>query len=294
MINFRDFRNQMIDRVENYRTLSNSMVKGDQGKIDPNGYPCAVVYHGGHSKPDKKRAKDDKKEPKKVVKEATQKTEWDEVHDNGHLGDNVNQVHKKLMDDYGDRKPSHHAAIHAYTKSSNHLNSTLYEKHIFDEPVPNKINAHQYNQPGDHVHDIHTLDSALAHKPLEHHLHVYSGLSFDPNEIADKHPDRHIHLPAYTSTSIDKKVATNFAANYKHDSSNKTHPLSTGHVLHISLPKGHHGSYVGSDSMFTHEKEFTMSRNTTLHIHPTPTDHETVYGDKIKVWHATPVEHKQI
>lgn len=287
MLKFRDFAKQMKDRVENYRTMSNSQLDDEFGKVDKNGYPCVVACHGGHSKKSKKPAK-------KVVKEDSKRTTWDQVHDNSHLGADVHEVHKKLMDAYGDRRPSHQAAHNEYTKASQHLNSTLYEHHIFDEKVPDKINAHAHMNAGDHVHNIAALDGALHHKPLEHKLHVYSGVSFNPGELAAKHPDGHIHLPAYTSSTIEKHTAEVFAANHLHDSQKRTHPLSSGHILHIALPKGHPGSYIGNDSYYRHEKEFTVPRNTTLKIHPEPTVHETKYGDKIHVWHATPVAHKPL
>jgi hypothetical protein len=118
-----------------------------------------------------------------------------------------------------------------------------------------------------------------------HDMHVYTGVSFNPEHLKDN--SGLLHLPAFTSTSIDPMVAKNFAM--YHSKAKDDHM----HLLKIHVPKGSAGLYVHSDTtnrihhISFAEKELLLNRNTKMQVHHEP-DLDT-YGNldkKIKIWHA--------
>ena len=131
-----------------------------------------------------------------------------------------------------------------------------------------------------HEDTIKGIDSALKRSKLKDDVHVYHGTNgvFNPGTEAAKHPEGHIKLPAYTSTSISRGIGVSFA---QPDSSRDIEERSS-HVIHIHMKKGQHGMYVGSNSKFPREREMILPRNTVLKVHPVPTELE----NNIKVWHA--------
>lgn len=116
---------------------------------------------------------------------------------------------------------------------------------------------------------------------------VVCGLN--PGEVAAKHPEGHIHLPAFTSTSIHKDTAEGFAQ--EHDNGYG----KTRHIIHFHLPKDHKGVYIGEghdgEKISEHEREgeFVLPRGTNWKIHPQPDIYEHHNGDENHVWHAHPV-----
>lgn len=148
---------------------------------------------------------------------------------------------------------------------------------------------------------IKRLDHAFKKSKLKHDATVMSGVGFNPDHYASQHPNRHIHLPAYTSTSSKAFVATKFArGSAQEHSENDTHIVRHAHVLRIHLPKGHSAVPILKRSSLSNEHETILPRNTHLKISEKPyhtEEHEDEgYGKKIKVkyhyWDAHHVDHK--
>lgn len=253
----------------------------------------AEPVHGGHAKPPRSRkatvvfaqpvhGKHSKlKEatgihgPHKVMDER----EWENHHDNHHLGEHPDAVHDKLNMSH-DKWKEHpdHDHVFKYTQSSATLNHNLIQHASGQDPFRHEDHHTEHDkewtdsQKLKHEHHVAGLDNALKHSKLEHDVHVYHGTyRWHPGEEAAKNSQNKVKLPAYTSTSIEKEKARGFAG--RGDSS---------HVLHIHMKKGQHGMYVGSHSDFAHEREMILPRNTTLKIHP----HPTKLSDGTHVWHA--------
>lgn len=209
---------------------------------------------------------------------------WTKHHENSHLGDSDNDVHNNIK--VSERKfltstggPEHHSAVHDYTNSSYDINSKLAK--VKD----GGFNAHE-------KHLLGLLDHATTKNKLTHDLHVYHGLdTWDPGKEASKHPEGHVKIPTFLSTSHSKKSAVEFAhmrGEHQDPEEAEHRAYNKGHVLHIHLKKGQKGLYIGDHSAQTNitghnEHEFLLPRNQTLKIHP----HHTELAGGVKVWHAT-------
>jgi hypothetical protein len=191
---------------------------------------------------------------------------------NPHLGKTVDDVHDSLS------KSTHisdeeHPHVERYIKASGTLNRALYRAHGSGQSAPTQVPS---SEGYDH-HEPAKLDQAL-NKPLTHHLNVMSGVRFNPGEASSQHPDGHLHLPAYTSTSIHPKVAHDFSE-YRAEGM---------HHLNIHLKPGDKGAYVAHHADTSpEEREFILPRKTTLKVDPTPDIHVDQDGIKQHVWHAT-------
>lgn len=204
------------------------------------------------------------------------KPEWDThedwVHNNQnlHLGLTPEHVHSSLKSRYPISQAPHQEAIHNYNQSSKEINGALIHGSKSGHPLSDSHKAHVTN-----------LDKAIDHHALTHDLHVYSGVGFHPGEEAAKNPNNHIHLPAYTSSSIDKEKASFFARDNKGDQ----------HLLHIHLKPGQKGLYLGDKGK---EREFLLPRNQTLKVHPKPervgSSSNPYLPSNLHVWHAEIVD----
>ena len=175
-------------------------------------------------------------------------------------------------------------ALNSYTRNSGSTNRKLFQAHVSGRPT-------------EHGSFVKQMDSALDKHKLKHDMHVYSGVQFDPEVVASHHEHRHVHLPAYTSTSLKKDVAASFAGETRPFDGEYSHH----HILHFHLKKGQKGAYVGMNhegdrnnqlSEHPHEHEYIIPRNTRIHIGEKP----TVYNDdmdnkKYHVWDAHVVDH---
>jgi hypothetical protein len=222
----------------------------DHGVVD--GIPCAVIL-----------------KPEHLSEEVHRMAKWAlDASDNSHLGGTKKSQGDSLAWSHP-ISPDDRKHLYRYTKSSNTLNSDLYRRHMENDPVkhpatvPTKVS-------GEH-HDVAALDKAV-HQPLKQDVHVHSGVRFNPGRLARNHPEGHIHLPAYTSTSLDRQVANQFS--------------DSGHILHIHLKAGDKARYVGADSHYPHEKEVLLPRHTTIKVHPEPDVVQGEGGTKVHVWHA--------
>lgn len=226
--------------------------------------------HGGHAS------------PKKEVKEAygdhgpafQHLGSYLDAHENHHLGNHLEEVHSKLdhkLEDWQKHPQKDH--LFKYSTNSADLNRYHINK-ASGQALSHQESEHEKYTSSRHEEHTKHLDKALKKSKLKHDLHVYHGLKgWHPGDEARK-GNGHIRLPSYTSTSIDKSIAANFANTADH--------RGEKHILHIHMKKGQHGHYLGSHSDFSNEKEMLLPRGTILKVHPKSTKHGSV-----RVWHAT-------
>jgi len=199
---------------------------------------------------------------------------WIGHNQNKHLGNSSSDISKTLVHHLTKNHPlNHHEQHHAkeYTSSSADLNSNLIAAHKSKhDKYPHKIDSY-YHQ------SIHHLDSATK-RPIGHHIHLYSGLGFNPAHMKNK--NGHVHLPAYTSMTHDKFKAHGFSIDksYKHENGDR-------HILHLHMKKNDKGLHVSHFSHYHDEHETILPRNTKIKIHKKPTVYHE-YGRKVHVWHA--------
>lgn len=222
---------------------------------------------------------------------------WENANDNAHLGKTEKEVSDKIHDLQGTRGEKNdktnptHKALNLYSKNSSVANRALFQNHIRGVQTSHIIPIGSGNK----FHDLNALDKALDEHELKEPMTVYSGVSFNPRQKAQ---GLKMHLPAYTSTSISKKVAEGYSSYHAKTAHNgDVHK----HILQIQLDKGQKGRYVGTDSKhrgnidapisdYVHEQEFILPRKSNLEIHPVPEKYETQHEDGTKtihhIWHS--------
>lgn len=174
--------------------------------------------------------------------------------------DNINAKSTELTNHYHQKPLDHHHwnELNLYTWGSSYINKSL---------------IHPETASNDSRGKVEKLDGAMKSigPSTPHDMHVYSGIKFDPHQnITAENGQHHLHLPAFTSTTIDPIVAKVF---------------SRGNIVKIHVPKGSHGFYApGLEGKPNSEHEFIIPRGAKLHIHPEPTD--DVEGGSYKIWHA--------
>lgn len=207
--------------------------------------------------------------------------QWESNNDNHHLGGDRDEIENHLEKKYPPSNVRDHwDAVDMYTTSSRHVNRTLLKHYEAGYDDPPKVNEH----------NIQKLDQAIGHNKLKHDLHVYSGVGFHPGEKCEMCPKGTLHLPAYTSTSVCKRTASNFSHAIEGTTDKYNHE-PVNHVLHIHLKKGQKGLYVGKNSGYDqNEYEYILPRHTTLKVHPKPSvvpEGGHAGNDyKTYVWHA--------
>ena len=229
--------------------------------------------HGSHSKPPVSEEHDD-----------TGHTDFSKFinhNPNSHLGNEIGDVHNSLDKDRDDFIHSHNnlSAVHEYTSGSYAMNRHLLAKAKGHKGLLDSTDSewdHEKNK--EKLGHIKSLDQSLAHPNarLKHDVTVFHGASFNPDELASQHPQRHIHSSAFLSTSINPSTAQSFGGR---------------HILRIHLRKNKdHALYLGSNSVLPHEQEMIIPRDTTLHIHHTP-EHISS-GDKVWDAHVVHQDHE--
>lgn len=268
-----------------------------------------VPEHGGHSK-EKKNVKapladytpehGGHAKPRHFKEEAKSEDYFNFVNHNPNskIGRTHDDVHEKLnpSQQSWDKKPKlHRDAASEYTGASYWINRELVAKghnkpstfeHLDTDQGWEKKGKSDYAKKFPKA--VKGLDSFLKGGKVKHDMTVFHGVSakssqsFNPGELASQHPDRHIRMPAYLSTSIHPSIASSFAR-----------PMfegkpTTTHILRIHLKKGQSGyRYLGDRSEFPKEREGILARDKTLKISEHPTEihhHET--GGKMHVWDA--------
>jgi hypothetical protein len=177
-----------------------------------------------------------------------------------------NQEHRKAIKDYTDRH---------FTLINNHLYQQTGKKPIYPAYHSFEDNSPEYHKQVNRIDS--NLSTALQQHKTKEDMTVYTGVKESP-ERHYKEGETHIKLqnPAYTSTSLDKRTANQFADT---DSKSKYHHSGYTHIIKLHIPKGAHGGYVDHESVHDGEHEFLLHKNAKFHINPTPEiDH--------KKWHV--------
>lgn len=190
----------------------------------------------------------------------------------------IEELSESLKKHYDIKRQEHITAIKKYTRDSSTLNSELWQAaEKKRQPILYKL-----DKP---VH--HELQDAIKNHITPHEMTVHTGLHKNPKMyINKKGTHTHFSFPAYTSTSIDKKVAERFATMHKD---------SNGfHVLSINVPKHTHGVYVEHHSSNTGEKEFILRPDAVIKVHHKPKLENGVYYWKGELVHDGIKHHRVI
>lgn len=247
--------------------------KHEQAGIDPTGMPMALVDFGK-----RKKGLNEKEEHKPDE-------DWFYSHgENASWGSHPQEQSDELHKSENNENLEHHSR--AYANHSADLNKSLLEHALRGRAHP-KTHVND-----DHSFDIAALDKEVSKNKLTHDLHTYSGVGFHPGKLASEHKDRHITLPAYTSTSISKDIASQFAdtagwSQKLQDETGNGTPKDK-HILHFHLKAGQKGKYIGSNSNYPEEHEYLLPRNTKVKI----AEHPRMVKRRDKtyhVWDAHPV-----
>lgn len=174
--------------------------------------------------------------------------------------------------------PEDENEITSYKKSSFALNAHLLALHHFGL----KSNNDLHFKAKDTRHSLSRLDN-ITNRPIGHKVTVYSGLGFNPKDHINE--DGHLHLPAYTSTSIDDKIARKF-----------TNPDSESrHMLKLDLSEHDKGAYIGHINSrdqkvggISSEKELLLPRGMTLKIHKSEVDKDGINIHHASIVHEVP------
>ena len=184
--------------------------------------------------------------------------------------------------------PYHHHSVMAYITGgledghdtgSAYVNEHLLKSHK-SKRTPKKVFKFGDDEFGPELHLDH-LDEALERNTLDKKLVTYSGVGFNPKELAGENGK--IFLPAYVSSSTSKAVALMYAKPDK----NQVH-----HMIQITHPKGSTGLYIGDNEDLSsfRQKEHIMPRNSMIKIHPEPEVHTDNMGNELHVWKATRIK----
>jgi hypothetical protein len=278
--------------------------------------PVADYYpnHGSHAQEKKKVPVADytPSHGKHSMKEETQKEmsheEFVSHNPNSKIHPRVSGVHALIdapEDKYKRSLKTHEKdAVGEYTGSSASTNRELidtahgrpsnFEHHPDDDSwTTNWKNGAKQR----HEKTMKGLDSILNRSKVPRNLTVFHGINavssekFNPGELASQHPERHVRMPAYLSTSIDPSISAYFAKPEKYNDKDQRVPTTT-HMLRIHLKRGQKGfRYIGSNSSISSEREGILKRNSTLKIgeHPTVVHHPET-GGQIHVWDAHVVD----
>ncbi len=225
--------------------------------------PPVIIYalptHGAHSVAPTSNPLDEAK--------FSSKEEYHRENDNSHIGshDEVdNHVSEGADKHIGKLKYEQKTAVNAYSTSSYHLNHHLISKHTGKEDTANKYFGKEHHERLEGID--HHLSNAIKSSKLKKDMHLYHGTTgFNPGKEAAKHPEGHIKLPAYTSTTHDKVIATDFSNPTKVKSMDRE-----SHIIKIHAKKGTHALHVAHHSRFEHEKETIIHKNAVLKIHKKP------------------------
>jgi hypothetical protein len=280
--------------------------------------PVADYYpsHGVHSQEKKKVPVADytPSHGNHSMKEETTKTishsEFTSHNPNSKIHPSVSGVHEKLEHPEekwnNSLKPHEKVAIGEYTASSAASNRELIDtahgrpSNFHPHPDDNTWTK-EWKIGGKEKHEklIKGLDSVLNRSKAPRNLTVYHGINapssekFNPGEAASQHPERHLRMPAYLSTTVDPHIASAFAKPEKWEGDEKK-PTTT-HMLRIHLKRGQKGfKYVGDRSSLPGEREGILKRDSVLKIaeHPTVVHHPET-GGHIHVWDAHLVDHQK-
>lgn len=147
----------------------------------------------------------------------------------------------------------HMRSIRDYTGDSTTHNSTLWRMHTGE--LPKALAGHDMRE------HIGPLDRALKANKITTDVDTYSSTRHDPRTMKNKNGI--VHHPAFLSTSVDPMVAVRKDNNATDTELDNGKTRVDHHILHIPVPKGQKGFYVGENRDYTkyvHEKELILPR----------------------------------
>lgn len=178
------------------------------------------------------------------------------------------EKHYKITDKH------HLDAVDHYSNNSYHMN-----KKLFGKPVPDDKMMQSHHDAINHMEKH--LPGLLKKHTTPHELIVHTGLKVSPHKYFDegaKHT--HVHIPAYTSTSMEHEIAKDFSK------VTMTQTQRESHALKLHIPKDAHGAYIGHHSNHPEEHEFLIHHGAVIKIHHKPEITSDKYGVKHHTWHA--------
>lgn len=194
-----------------------------------------------------------------------------------------------------DKKKWHDLAfVQDYSEGSFDLNNYLH-RHYRNKTKPKDIKQHLLH--------IQAMDRALAKHKLKEKIVVYTGLIESPANAwkihgADITKPIRLHLPAYTSTTTNLRIAVNHADDHdinsgrdlphvpadRHKPRNKDAPKDEfgTQILMLVLPAGSPAASIKNVSEWEAENEILLPRGANIEIDPRP----TVTRNRVYIWHA--------
>ena len=151
-----------------------------------------------------------------------------------------------------------------YTHISSHINYHLLEPESTDSEDRSGLDKTVANI---------SKEISRTNAPLDREHHVYSGVSRHvPTEIGTV-----IHMPSFTSTSIDLNVGAGFSA--RHFAPGVAIHDRVRNVLHFHLPKGYNrGTYLGEHASMHHtEYEYLLDKGQTWKVHHVQNVHGAIF-----------------
>ena len=211
----------------------------------------------------------DEPELKEAKKDKPSIHDWIKENDNTHL------FSKKVKNNEGlsnflsksnknDDEDTEHVTEYCGETTSTELNSRL---------LKNKKLSDYHKETSDGI------DRHIDKNKMKHELHVYSGLSFDPEKHMKKNK---LHSPCYISTTHDKQIASEFSEFNKPNKKKKIQ-----HIAHIHLKPGDSATHISEHSLFPEEHETLIKRGSTLKHHGYKEHHDEKTGDVVRVHHFT-------
>lgn len=129
---------------------------------------------------------------------------------------------------------------------------------------PDRVAA-KIKEHSDHTHNtMNEMNRVIENSPPAHReFHVFTGVgpNFDVGKLRKEGNDK-VHLPAFTSTSINPHIARVFSW----DGQQKEHK----EIIRIRIPQGsRHGTYIGSTGL-AGEQEYVLKHGKTLQFKGEP------------------------
>jgi len=165
-----------------------------------------------------------------------------------------------------------------------HINSSLWHNYLHGLEVPSDVKSHVDN-----------IKSVLLPETKVDDLKLYTGVKVSPAATAgvewnSTRPVKILHLPAFTSTSTNFDVATQFTEPDEesvHHESDHHDVIESGatHILQLHFPHTIHHAASMIDHGVGHEEEVLLGPNHSFELHPRPTKVDGPLGP-VYVWKA--------
>lgn len=181
----------------------------------------------------------------------------------------VDKISEKLHSTQQAPTRSQKKHIFAYTWGEGSKDNSISHElnnHLIDNHKNNRPSTH--GMPSD-IKSTHTAISKLTNQPLGHHIHLYSGVGFNPQEAAEKSKNSILHLPAHISATHDVRIAKTFAE-INHD----MYSDSGLHIIHIEAKPADKGYHIGKHSNLHVENETIIPAGTKLKYSHSTTHHD--------------------